>query len=259
MRLKSPAATGRWAPHLAATVLFAALCGIATYWGLQLFAPRMAIAPAGSLVDWQKAPDLTAASRLFGMPASAVQSRRAAAAASNIKVIGVAASSQRGSAILSIDGKPPKAFMVGDKIDDHAMLVEVRPDVVIVEQAGGRVELPTPDRPDPALLSAGPAAAGAASVAAPASVAPALPRLPPVAPRPVPPAAAPVPPAAAPALPPAAPPLPAPSAGTEPPPAQPPAELQQPADGNPVGQSTGADSPAGAQDPTQPASAGVRQ
>jgi general secretion pathway protein C len=237
-------------------VLFAALCGVATYWGLQLFAPRMAIAPAGSLVDWQKAPDLAAASRLFGMPASAVQSRRAAAAASNIKVIGVAASSQRGSAILSIDGKPPKAFMVGDKIDDHAMLVEVRPDVVIVEQAGGRVELPTPDRPDPALLSAGPAAgASASSAAAPV---PAAPRLPPVPPRPVPPAAAP-PPVAAPALPPAAPPLPATSAGTEPPAAQPPAELQQPANGNPAAQPVGADTPAGTPETAQPAPAGVRQ
>lgn len=247
MRLKSPAATGRWAPHLAATVLFAAVCGIATFWGLQLFAPRMAIAPAGSLVDWQKAPDLAAASRLFGMPASAVQSRRAAAAASNIKVIGVAASSQRGSAILSIDGKPPKAFMVGDKIDDHAMLVEVRPDVVIVEQAGGRVELPAPDRPDPALLSAGPSAASSASsVAAPTSVTPALPRLAPAPPRPVPPAPEPVPPpAAAPAQPPAAPPLPAASEGTEPPPAQPPAESQQPANGNPAAQPGGEDNPAG--------------
>lgn len=245
MRFKSPAATGRWAPHLAATVLFAALCGIATYWGLQLFAPRMAIAPAGSLVDWQKAPDLAAASRLFGLPPSAVQARQAAAVASNIKVIGVAASSQRGSAILSIDGKPPKAFMAGDKIDDHAMLVEVRSDVVIIEQAGGRVELPTPDRPDPALLSAGPPAAGSVpSAAAPVSGVPAPPRLPPLLPRavapagaPVPPAAAPTPPpAAAPAPPPAAPPLPAASAGTEPPPAQPPAELQQPADGNPAAQ-----------------------
>ena len=250
MRFKSPAATGRWAPHLAATVLFAALCGIATYWGLQLFAPRMAIAPAGSLVDWQKAPDLAAASRLFGLPPSAVQARRATAVASNIKVIGVAASSQRGSAILSVDGKPAKAFLAGDKIDDHATLVEVRPEVVIIEQAGGRVELPTPDRPDPALLSAGPAAAGSApSAAAPVAGVPVAPRLPPVPPRPVPPA--PPPPAAVPQA--AAP------AATEPPPAQPPAELQQPADANPAALPGAPGNPAGAQDSAQPAAAGVRQ
>lgn len=201
MRFRPPAASGRWAPHLAAIVLFAVLCGAATYWGLQLLAPRAAIAPAGSLVDWQKAPDLAAASRLFGMPPSAVQAQRAAVVASNIKVIGVAASPTRGSAVLAIDGKPPKAFLVGEKIDDRSTLFEVRADAVVIEQPSGRVELLAPERPDPALLSAGPAAQSGAVPPAPVPIAPrpgsapppgtqqALPRIgPSPAPAPVPPA-----------------------------------------------------------------------
>jgi general secretion pathway protein C len=159
MRFRSPAGNGRWTSHLAATVLFAALCGIATFWALQLLAPRMAIAPAGSIVDWQRAPDLAAASRLFGLVPQAGQARQVAAVASNISVVGIAASPHRGSAILSVDGGPAKAILAGDPIDDNAWLIEVRADAVIIEQAGARVELPTPARPDPALLSAGPAAA----------------------------------------------------------------------------------------------------
>jgi general secretion pathway protein C len=156
MRFRSSAGARRTAPQLATALLFAALCATATYWGLQLFAPPVAIAPSGSLVDWDKAPDLATASRLFGSVPSAEQAAQAAVASSNIKVIGVAAASARGSAVLSIDGKPARAYLAGEPIDEHARLVEVRSDVVVIEQGGGRIELPTPERPDIAILSAGP-------------------------------------------------------------------------------------------------------
>jgi hypothetical protein len=173
MRFRSPASARRWAPYLATTVLVGVLAGTATYWALQLFAPRVAIAPAGSLVDWQKAPDLGAASRLFGAPPSA--GGPAEATPSNIRVLGVAASSLRATAILSIDGKPPIALMAGARIDDHARLLEVHPDAVVIEQAGSQIRLPAPKRPDIGVLSAGAAQAGPSSLASPVGITPATP------------------------------------------------------------------------------------
>ncbi len=170
MRFRSPASSRRWASYLVTAVLFAALCGTATYWALQLFAPRVAIAPAGSLVDWQKAPDLDTASRLFGAAPSAGDAGPSAAVPSNIRVLGVAASSTRATAVLSIDGKPPIAFLAGAKISDHARLLEVHADSVVIEQGGGRVELPAPKRPDIAILSAGANRADTPSMVSPVGV-----------------------------------------------------------------------------------------
>lgn len=174
MRFRSPASARRWASYLATTVLVAVLSGTATYWALQLFAPRVAIAPAGSLVDWQKAPDLGAASRLFGAPPSA-GGGPAEAVPSNIRVLGVAASSLRATAILSIDGKPPVALMAGARINDHARLLEVQPDAVVIEQAGSQIRLPAPKRPDVGVLSAGVAQPGTPSLASPVGITPAAP------------------------------------------------------------------------------------
>lgn len=165
MRFRSAAGSRRWAPPLATALLFAALCATATYWGLQLFAPPVVIAPSGSLVDWDKAPDLATASRLFGAPPGAEEAAQAAVEASNIRVVGVAASLDRGTAVLSVDDKPPRAYLAGDRIDEHARLLEVRPDAVVIEQAGARLELPTPERPDIAILSSGPSAGLGASTA----------------------------------------------------------------------------------------------
>ena len=174
MRFGSTSASQRWAPKLALIALFAVLCATATYWVLQLLAPRAAIAPGGSMVDSRKAPDLTAASRLFGTVAS--EGAQAEVVASNIKVLGVAASTNRGSAVLAIDGQPAKAFGVGERIDDRTVLREVRADVVVIEQGGSRIELRAPDRPDVALLSAGPASSNNASPgAAPVGISPMAP------------------------------------------------------------------------------------
>ncbi|HRO61798.1 MAG TPA: type II secretion system protein N, partial [Burkholderiaceae bacterium] len=174
MRFGSTSASQRWAPKLALIALFAVLCATATYWALQLLAPRAAIAPGGSMVDSRKAPDLTAASRLFGTVAS--ESAQAEVVASNIKVLGVAASTNRGSAVLAMDGQPARAFGVGERIDDRTTLREVRPDVVVIEQGGSRIELRAPDRPDVALLSAGPASSNSASPgAAPVGISPMAP------------------------------------------------------------------------------------
>jgi general secretion pathway protein C len=192
MRFKRTVASRRWTPLAASLAMFALLCATIAYWALQLFAPAVPIAPAGSLADQRDAPDLVAAGRLFGMP---VGSRGAAqvAVVSNIQVLGVAASEVRGSAVLVVDGKPPKAYMVGDAVGADAKLVEVRSDAAIIERNGARVELAAPQRPSVATLSSGPARSDASSAAVAPPVTTATPAPPPTIAAPTPPQPAPGP------------------------------------------------------------------
>lgn len=172
MRIGSPAGAARRAPQLAIVALLALACGVATYWALQLFAPRTAIAPATSLVDVGRMPDLQRAAMLFGVPGGRGD-EPAPAVATDITVLGVAASQMRASAVLAIDGATPRAYAPGDSIDARTRLVEVGPDAVVIDRGTGPMRLPAPPRPDPALLSAGPATSSVSAPAAPVRATPA--------------------------------------------------------------------------------------
>lgn len=148
----------RWAPSIAAVAAFGALGATCAYWALQLLAPPVAIAPTGSLVDTRNVPDLGAAQALFG---SAAGDTVADASSLDLRVLGVAASAMRGSAVLVVGSGAPKAFLVGDEIGTDLRLIEVRSDSAVIERKGSRIELPAPQRPSVALLSSGPKAAGA--------------------------------------------------------------------------------------------------
>ncbi|MBN9425948.1 MAG: hypothetical protein J0H09_05525 [Burkholderiales bacterium] len=151
MRFKRTVAARRWTSPLAAYLSFGLLCGTLAYWFLQLTTPPVAIAPAGSIVDYGNAPDLGPAAQLFGQHSGAAQ----AAAPSNIQVLGVAASAQRASAVLTVDGGPPRAYMIGDELSQGIRLVAVRPDAAVIEQNGARIELVAPQRPSLSILSGG--------------------------------------------------------------------------------------------------------
>lgn len=246
MRFKRPAAVRRFTPTAASLAMFALLCATIVYWALQLLAPAVPIAPSGSLADRGDAPDLASAARLFGLPAGSSGAQASVAPPSNIQVLGVAASELRGSAVLAVDGKSPRAFMVGDAVSADAKLVEVRPGAVVIERNGARVELPAPQRPSVATLWAGPARAGESTSAA---AAPPVPTAPPPPAAPVPPPAA----GAAPSPQPAPGPLdlrtPGPAAAA--PSAAPSAAHAQPAEpGAPAGMPTAAPAAAPAAAPT---------
>jgi len=187
MRFKRPAGARRFSPTAASLAMFALLCATIAYWVLQLLAPAVPIAPAGSLADRGDVPELASAARLFGLPAGSGGAQASVAPASNIQVLGVAASELRGSAVLAVDGKPPRAFMVGDAVSADAKLVEVRPGAIVIERNGARIELPAPQRPSVATLWSGPARAGESTSAA---AAPPVPTAPPPPAAPLPPPAA---------------------------------------------------------------------
>ncbi len=146
----------RWAPSIAAVAAFGALGATCAYWALQLLAPPVAIAPAGSLVDTRSAHDLAAAQALFGSAASG--SPATIPSPVDVRVLGVAASPLRGSAVLVVDSAAARAYLVGDEVGADMRLIEVRSDAAVLERRGVRIELPAPQRPSVALLSSGPKA-----------------------------------------------------------------------------------------------------
>lgn len=144
-----------WLGTLAA---FAALCAILAWWAVQLLAPRAPIAPAVSAGETQALPTLRQATQLFGSAAGAhTQAMRGSV---EVSVLGVLAAGMRGSAILSVDGQPPAAYAVGQRIAPGQTLVEVRGNLIVIEQDGRRVELAAPARPALSLLDDGPSPAG---------------------------------------------------------------------------------------------------
>lgn len=162
-RMKRTVRSRRWAPSVAAVVAFGAFGATSAYWALQLLSPPVAIAPPGSLVDYRSAPDLASAQALFGEASAA--GAVAVAPGVEIRVLGVAASPARGSAVLVVDSGDAKAFLVGESVGTDLRLVEVRSDAAVLERNGVRIELPAPQRPSVALLSSGPDAAKSAGSA----------------------------------------------------------------------------------------------
>lgn len=117
----------QWWPRSAAFVLWALAAASAAFWGLRmtdsragLQAPAVANAPAGQA-------DAAAVGRLLGA-AVATPSAAAPNVASRFVLTGVvAAASHRGAALIAVDGKPPKPFRVGARIDDNLVLQSVAP------------------------------------------------------------------------------------------------------------------------------------
>lgn len=173
MRLRPIQAIPRlgWQAWLATLAGFALLCAIVAYWILLLAAPHAPIAPPARSADGQSLPELKLASQLFGARTSAGPS---AAQPSNILVLGVLAAGARGSAVLSIDSKPAKAYGVGDRLSATQSLVAVRGESITVDAGGLRSDLPAPPKPDVSLLTSGAGrdrAAGSATGTAAATVA----------------------------------------------------------------------------------------
>ena len=146
--------SGNVAALLTSLMVFGLLCAIAGYWAIQLLAPRSPIAPVEVQADPRANLDLRSAGQLFGI-AKGTASVETTAAVSNIQVVGLASAAARSSAILSVDGKPARAFAVGDDVTGGVKLVAVNADTVIIDRNGARVELPAPQRPSVAVLTSG--------------------------------------------------------------------------------------------------------
>ena len=150
--MKRTGSSNLW-PSLASLLLFAALCGIAAYWALQMLVPKPALAPAETQSDQRGGADSRAVLELFGQPAMA--GGVPAAAVSNIIVVGITAGDANGSAILAVDGASGRFFAIGSKVSEGVKLVEVKRGSVVVERDGARSELPAPAVANLSVLTSG--------------------------------------------------------------------------------------------------------
>ena len=122
-------------------VFFVGVMAIAGYWGIRIFTPSPIAAPPPLPPPPLRDPDPMAAARMFGK-VDMVQS-----VASNIQALGVFAAGKDSSAVLVVDGKPARAFVVGQEVAPGMKLVSVTSEIAVLETAGGRQEVRMPTQP----------------------------------------------------------------------------------------------------------------
>lgn len=129
------------AAALVHVVMLAVVCVIAAYWAIRIVTPQPAAAPPPLAAPPPRDPDPVLAARMFGLVQVAPTTVLA-----NVQVAGVFAAGADSSAVLIADGKPARAFLLGQEVAPGTRLVEVRADGVTLEGAGGRQELKVPPR-----------------------------------------------------------------------------------------------------------------
>jgi general secretion pathway protein C len=115
---------------------------IATYWGIKVLTPPPASAPPPLAAPPPRDPDPVLAARMLGL-VQAVQPT----VVSNIQVAGVFAAGRDSSAVLVIDGKPARAYLLGQEVAPGTSLEAVRPDGVTLSGASGKQDVRIPPRP----------------------------------------------------------------------------------------------------------------
>ena len=129
--------------RLATLGLWAAAAASLVYWFLQMSVPvSMPLAGLMATAPEQRGSQAPSIARALGhapaQPLPAVN----ISAASHYKLWGViAAASGQGSALIAIGGQPPKAFQVGQKVDDDWTLTSLTPRQAKLNSTAGDVLL----------------------------------------------------------------------------------------------------------------------
>lgn len=132
-------------------VMLAIVSAIAAYWVIKILTPQPTAAPPPLAATPPREPNPTMAARMFGL----IQAPQVATV-SNIQVVGVFAAGKSGSAVLAVDGKAPRAYVIGQEISPGTRLVDVQAEVVVLESSGGaRQELRLPPRAAVASIGGG--------------------------------------------------------------------------------------------------------
>jgi general secretion pathway protein C len=177
-------------------VMLALVCAIGAYWVIRIVTPPPASVPPPQTASVLSEPDPTLAARMFGLV-------QAAPVPSTIEIqaLGAFVAGKDSAAVLAVDGKPPRVYLLNQEVVAGGRLVEVRSDAVTVEQGGVRRDVTLPIQPPPNMgaappsrgfrrdgntLSAPTMAGGAQPALAPRQVPPRLPVPPPQPPAPQP-------------------------------------------------------------------------
>ena len=131
--------TARRIPILTHLVGAALASALAAYWVLRLVAPAPSmVAPTAPVASFRE-PEAGLAARLMGDVGSGP-----VASSLNVQVSGVFAAATDSSAVLSVEGRPPRAVLLGRDVAPGFRLVEVRPDGITLEHEGVRTNYVVP-------------------------------------------------------------------------------------------------------------------
>jgi general secretion pathway protein C len=121
-------------------IFFALVMAIAAYWGVRVFTPAPTAAPPPLPPPPLRDPDPVATARMFGK-VDVVH-----AVATNVQAVGAFAAGKDSSAVLSVDGKPARVYLLGQEVAPGMKLVSVTSEVVVLESGGARQEVRLPAR-----------------------------------------------------------------------------------------------------------------
>ena len=140
----------KWTLRLVTALLWALAAASAVYWGLRMggsgsvlaVAPVIATDSAGVSGNGQ-----ASIARLLGATNSIAAGTAPAPTISRFSLSGVVMEGRGGAALLVVDGKPPKPYRVGSRIDDGTVLQSVGPRHAVLAPSmdgapGQRLELP---------------------------------------------------------------------------------------------------------------------
>ena len=164
--------------RLSAFVIWALVAATAVFWGLRLLV-RAPAAPSYAVAVGDAAAVRADLSRVLGSAPVAAQATVAAPeVSSRFKLIGImapkgaqAATAPDGSgvALIAVDGKPPRAFVVGSPLDANLVLqsVSLRTASIGPAQGPASVKLELPALPAAATGTLAPLASGSPSMGTP--------------------------------------------------------------------------------------------
>ena len=180
-------------PLLLNALMAALVAALAAWWALRIFAPAPAAPPPPLQPTPSREADPAAVARMFG------KVEATSAGPSNIQAVGVYVDGAASSAVLVVEGRPPRVVLIGQDVAPGLRLVQVTPQAAVLESGAGRQEVRVPERPP--VAQAGPVviqnyslqgnvltapSSGAAPAVAPRA-APSAQELPPGTPVPMPP------------------------------------------------------------------------
>jgi general secretion pathway protein C len=129
----------KFATVLLHLTMLALVCAIGAYWAIRIMTPAPASAPPPQAGMALREADPVLAARMFGLvQAAPVQM------ALNVQAIGVFAAGPDSAAVLVVDGKPARVYLLNQEVANGAKLVAVRKDAVTIEQGGARRDIGLP-------------------------------------------------------------------------------------------------------------------
>ncbi|MBR7798415.1 type II secretion system protein N [Undibacterium fentianense] len=126
-------------PIILNIILFGLLCAVLSFWGLQIFKPKIRPIQAPVVVDSFE-PAVGQWGSMFGLSAVA----ESAPSSYQLKGVIVAAKPADSVAIIVVDGKPNFAVKIGKELMPGVKLEEVHASYVMVSESGvpRRIDLP---------------------------------------------------------------------------------------------------------------------